>query len=116
MKTIIIKKLSYLSLILIIVSASCRLTKENPFWGDGTERFEVQEIFSDERLPNIVVAKNGSVLAVWGWGNFRVRRSEDGGVTWGPEIFIREGLNSGGAIVDDGTFALRDSGTDKRRS
>ena len=90
-------------LLLILIFSSCNQFEENPFSGDGTERFEVQEIFSDERLPNVVVAKDGSVLAVWGWGNFRVRRSEDGGGTWGPEIFIREGLNSGGAIVDETT-------------
>ena len=102
MNTIIIIK-TVLSLLVVSFLISCNRADENPFWGDGTERFEVQEIFSDERLPNVVVAKDGSVLAVWGWGNFRVRRSEDGGVTWDTEIFIREGLNSGGAIVDETT-------------
>ena len=101
MNTIIIK--TVLSLLVFSFLMSCNRAEENPFWSDGAERFEAQEIFSDERLPNVVVAKDGSVLAVWGWGNFRVRRSEDGGVTWGPEIFIREGLNSGGAIVDETT-------------
>ncbi len=43
------------------------------------------------------------MLAVWGWGTVRVRRSEDGGDTWAPEVALREGLNSGGAVVDENT-------------
>ncbi|MEX2591871.1 MAG: sialidase family protein [Anditalea sp.] len=65
--------------------------------------FEVRQIFSEERLPNIVTAMDGSILAVWGWNNVRVRRSEDGGKIWAKEIEISAGLNSGGAIVDNNT-------------
>ncbi|MFW5692929.1 MAG: sialidase family protein [Thermoguttaceae bacterium] len=72
-----------------------------PFLGEP--KFEVQPVFEGERLPNVVVATDGTVLAVWGWGTVRVRRSEDGGKTWGPEIALREGLNSGGAVVDENT-------------
>ena len=103
MRLMNIRFFNLLLFLLILIFSFCNQVEENPFWGDGAERFEVQKVFSDERLPNVVVAKDGSVLAVWGWGNFRVRRSEDGGETWGPEIFIREGLNSGGAIVDETT-------------
>lgn len=70
----------------------------------------MQKIFTSERLPNVVIAKDGSVIAIWGWNNreewnpyVHVRRSEDGGKTWGEEINIREGINSGGAIVDEST-------------
>lgn len=70
---------------------------------EGLPFFDVRQIFSDERLPNVVTAVDGTVIAVWGWNNVRVRRSEDGGKTWGPEIPIRSGLNSGGAIVDETT-------------
>jgi sialidase-1 len=73
----------------------------NPFWGSGIERFEKQQLFNNERLPNVVVANDGTVIAIWGWNNVRVRRSEDGGKSWGSEIFIAEGLHSGGAIVDE---------------
>ncbi len=72
-----------------------------PFLGDP--KFEVQPVFRGQRLPNVVVATDGAVLAVWGWGTVRVRRSEDGGDTWAPEVALREGLNSGGAVVDENT-------------
>lgn len=87
--------------ITLILLVSSNQAQQNPFWNGIEELFEVQEIFSDERLPNVVVAKDGSVLSVWGWNNVRVRRSEDGGETWGPEINIRTGLNAGGTIVDE---------------
>jgi sialidase-1 len=73
------------------------------FGGDGTQFFEIQQIFDNERLPNVVTANDGTVIAVWGWNNVRVRRSEDGGKTWGAEISIRSGFNSGGAIVVENT-------------
>ena len=72
-----------------------------PFLGEP--KIDVQEVFRGERLPNVVVATDGTVIAVWGWNNVRVRRSEDGGGTWQPEIGIGAGLNSGGAIVDETT-------------
>jgi hypothetical protein len=57
----------------------------------GEPRFEMQQLFGGERLPNIVVATDGTVLAMWGWGQVRVRRSEDGGKSWGPEIRLGNG-------------------------
>ena len=69
----------------------------------GEPRFEMQQLFADERLPNVVVATDGTVLATWGWGRVRVRRSEDGGNTWGPEIHLGNGLNAGGLTVDENT-------------
>jgi sialidase-1 len=97
------EKLYYLY---ILLSASlllhgCNQSKKNLFWGDGTQFFEVRQIFDNERLPNVITAKDGTVIAVWGWNNVRVRRSEDGGKTWGPEISVGPGLNSGGAMVDE---------------
>jgi sialidase-1 len=72
-----------------------------PFLGEP--RLDVQDVYGGERLPNVVVATDGTVLAIWGWNNVRVRRSEDGGATWEPEIAIGKGLHSGGAIVDEST-------------
>ena len=89
--------------ILSFVLQSCSNQKNNPFWAEGQPFFDVQQIFDDERLPNVITAKDGTVIAVWGWNNVRVRRSEDGGKTWGAEIPIGSGLNSGGAIVDETT-------------
>jgi hypothetical protein len=49
----------------------------------GQPRFDMQQVFPNERFPNIVVAMDGTVLATWGSSKIRVRRSEDGGATWG---------------------------------
>jgi sialidase-1 len=68
----------------------------------GRPRFETQELFRGERFPNVVVATDGTVLATWGNRSYRVRRSEDGGKTWGPEITVADpGFHGGGTIVDE---------------
>lgn len=64
-------------------------------------KFEMQRLFEGERFPNVVVTPGGTVLATWGSKRVRVRRSEDGGKTWGPEIAIGEGIHGGGVIVDE---------------
>jgi sialidase-1 len=81
----------------------CKTPQKNVFWNNGQESFSIQQVYSNERLPNVICAKDGTLIAVWGWNNVRVRRSEDGGNSWGPEISIGRGLNSGGAIVDEVT-------------
>jgi sialidase-1 len=97
------KKSGYLfSFVILLTFLSCKTIEENPYWADGKEFFEVQDLFSDERFPNIVVAKDGTLIATWGRENFRVRRSEDGGSTWGPEITVANpGFQGGGTIVDE---------------
>jgi len=70
-----------------------------PFLGEP--KFEMRRLFEGERFPNVVVARDGTVLATWGSKRVRVRRSEDGGKTWGPEIAIGDGIHGGGAIVDE---------------
>lgn len=70
-----------------------------PFLGEA--EFTDQQIFGDERFPNVLVAGDGTVVATWGSQVLRVRRSEDGGETWGPEIPVGAGIHGGGAIVDD---------------
>lgn len=68
----------------------------------GEPKLDVQQIFTDERFPNVVVARDGTVLALWGQRRLRVRRSEDGGKTWGEPITIaKSGIHGGGAIVDE---------------
>jgi len=70
----------------------------------GKHQFEIQRIFIGERFPNIVVGTDGTVLATWGSKSVKVRRSEDGGVTWGPEIAIADpGFHGGGLLVDGAT-------------
>jgi len=60
--------------------------------------FDVNQIFHDERFPNVVVALDGSVIATWGSQTVHARRSEDGGKSWGEEIEISSGIHSGGII------------------
>ena len=87
---------------MLLVSTSCQQKIENPFWGDGAEFFEVQQIFASERFPNIVTSNKGTIIATWGRNSYQIRRSEDGGVTWGPVITVADpGFQGGGAIVDE---------------
>ena len=67
----------------------------------GKPKLELQQVFTDERFPNIVVTLEGTVIASWGQKNVRVRRSEDGGQTWGEEISIAKGIHGGGTTVDE---------------
>ncbi len=71
-----------------------------PFLGKPT--LEMQQVFKSERFPNVTVALDGTVLATWGRSSVRLRRSEDGGQTWGPPITIAEpGFQGGGTTVDE---------------
>lgn len=70
----------------------------------GQPEMDLQRLFTDERFPNIVAAMDGSLLATWGNKQYRVRRSEDGGKTWGSDIVIAErGFQGGGTTVDETT-------------
>jgi len=68
---------------------------------DNDPGFAMQDLFEDVRIPNIVVAADGSVLAFAGSGRL-LRHSEDTGRTWSPKAEI--GHDAGGsAIVDEDT-------------
>ena len=80
----------------------------------GESRFEMQQLFTGGRMPNVVLATDGMVLATWGaaeaignrwWDKgLQVRRSEDGGKTWGDPITIANlGWQGGGLTVDETT-------------
>ncbi len=71
----------------------------------GAPRMDLAEnVFLAGRFPNIAVAVDGTLLAVWGRDVVRLRRSEDGGLNWGPPITIAEpGFMGGGVTVDEGT-------------
>ncbi len=70
----------------------------------GEPAFDKKRLFSDQRYPNVVVSKKGTVIAVWGNSGVAIRRSEDGGKSWGEPINVSEkGYNGGGAIVDNGS-------------
>jgi sialidase-1 len=65
----------------------------------GEPQFKMQQIFTQDRFPNVVVAMDGSVLAFW--NGVVLRRSEDGGRTWGEEILVGKGFMGGGVTVDE---------------
>ncbi|MGC9355866.1 MAG: sialidase family protein, partial [Mariniphaga sp.] len=91
-------------LILFILFTSCHTAQKNPFWNNGESVFEVQQLVSNERFPNVVTATNGTIVATWGREHFRALRSEDGGQTWGPEITVANpGFQGGGTTVDENT-------------
>lgn len=70
----------------------------------GEPRMDMQQVFRNERFPNIVVTLKGTVIATWGSNSIRARRSEDGGKTWGDEIVIaKPGFQGGGTTVDETT-------------
>ena len=68
----------------------------------GQPELDVQQLFEEERFPNVVVTLDGTVVATWGTAHMVVRRSEDGS-TWGPQIPVGEGIHGGGATVDETT-------------
>ena len=68
----------------------------------GKPTLSMQQVFTTERFPNVAVAVDGTVLATYGSSSVRVRRSADGGETWGPEITIaKPGFQGGGLTVDE---------------
>ena len=70
----------------------------------GKAKLELRQVFTKERFPNITVAVDGTLLASWGNRSLRLRRSVDGGATWGKEITISDpGFQAGGLTVDENT-------------
>lgn len=64
----------------------------------------IQNLYADERYPNIVVSKKGTLIATWGNKHIRARRSTDAGLTWSPDITIaKPGFHGGGTTVDETT-------------
>ncbi len=68
----------------------------------GRPQLTMHPLYQDQRFPNITVTPQGTLLATWGSESIRVRRSEDGGETWGDAITIAEkGIHGGGTTVDE---------------
>jgi sialidase-1 len=68
----------------------------------GEPQVQVQSLFQGGRFPNVVVTTEGTVLASWGRPEIRVRRSEDGGASWGSTITLaKSGIHGGGTTVDE---------------
>lgn len=68
----------------------------------GVASLEKQRLFSDQRYPNVVVTTKGTILTAWGNSGVVIRRSSDGGKTWGSAITVaKAGYLGGGTTVDD---------------
>jgi sialidase-1 len=76
----------------------------DPFLADSA--IDLQDIFPDERFPNVVIALDGTVVATWGAQHLVTRRSTDGGVTWEETIPVGDGIHAGGSTVDEITGDL----------
>lgn len=66
----------------------------------GDDGLSVVDLFEGVRIPNITVARDGTVLAFARSGR-SLRRSEDGGRTWGPAREV--GADAGGSAIVDRT-------------
>ena len=101
--------ISLISLSALIVFAAASARAASPQEGElspflDKPEFDVQRVYSKERHPNVAVAKNGTVLVTLGNSRLLVRRSADGGKSFGPEIVIADpGFQSGGLTVDETT-------------
>jgi sialidase-1 len=65
----------------------------------GEPTIEITQVYKGGRFPNITAAVDGSILAFF--SGVKVRRSEDGGKTWGPEIKVGDGFMGGGVTVNE---------------
>ncbi|MCX8239316.1 MAG: sialidase family protein, partial [Akkermansiaceae bacterium] len=75
----------------LFVALPLSLMAENKFEGRlepflGKPKMESQQVFEGSRFPNVAVATDGTILAVFAQNGVSVRRSEDGGTTWGDPI------------------------------
>ena len=90
----------------VLVSFLTLASADHPMEGDlepflSEPAMDIQRLYDGSRMPNVVVALDGTVLCVFR-DNPMVRRSEDGGMTWGGIIDIGNGEMSGGVTVNEG--------------
>ena len=90
-------------LFLIIFSMSCSLSPKDELTKvlQNSPFYEKKMLFKGERFPNLVVAKDGSIIATWGEEKCVSRRSIDGGNSWEPQVYIGSGINGGGLTLDE---------------
>jgi sialidase-1 len=67
----------------------------------GTGRLETLPLFEAERFPCVAVALDGTVVASFGSSRLLVRRSEDGGASFGPVIEVAAPAFQGGGLLCD---------------
>ncbi|CAN5466055.1 sialidase family protein [soil metagenome] len=121
--------LFYIITTFLVIFISCDNHKTSENEGSEEPFMEIQQLFDDERFPNVVVATDGSVLTSFGGtgpsneGHFKIRRSEDGGESWTPTDTIAAPIywHGGGTVVDENSgdimlFAERHPFTDQNPS
>ena len=80
--------------LVVVLSVFMAVASAEPF-------FEVRDLFVGERIPNVVIAADGSVLA-FANSTRKLKRSTDGGETWSDVIDVSKDAG-GSAIVDGAT-------------
>ena len=81
--------------LLFFLALCAPVIAENKFEGAlkpfmGKPEFEIQQVFKGGRFPNLAVATDGTVLAIFGKDGVSLKRSEDGGKTWGERLLVDE--------------------------
>jgi len=87
---------------IVVILSGCvvagRSPAEQPAKAAAATGIEIKDLFKSMRIPNIIVANDGSVLAFARSGRL-LRRSADGGKTWDEAREI--GKDAGGSAVVD---------------
>ena len=91
-------------LIIILSLLSCEQNSNLTNWLKEAPFFTSQNLFSNERFPNLVISNNGTLIATWGSSKVVAKRSTNGGKSWSNEIIISDpGFHGGGTLVDEVT-------------
>lgn len=105
-------KLNYTLLLILVISfiSSClkvdinKFNQENNDWIESTvPKYELTELHSEGRFPNIVSNNNGVIVTTWGKDSIFVKVSIDNGSNWSDKIFISKGINGGGLTFNPKT-------------
>ena len=65
----------------------------------GEPKFDITPVHKGNRFPNILTTQDGSVLAFW--NGLVLKRSTDGGKTWGETIQVGKGFMGGGVTLNE---------------
>lgn len=102
--------LNLIGLFIICLFLSCvkedvkKITNNNTTWVESTiPIYELTELHSDGRFPNIVSNNNGVIVSTWGQDSIYVNVSKDNGNNWSDKIFISKGINAGGLTFNNKT-------------
>ena len=101
----IMKKTSlllYVALCAPVIAADKFEGALKPFLGEP--EFEIQQVFKGGRFPNLAVATDGTVLAVFAKDGVSLKRSEDGGQSWQTSEPFPEMGTGGGRRSQSRTF------------